>query len=500
MILFLQYFGQYPYISANDLSMHIKSIIIAVLLFNMSLVSAQTARSLYDAYPKFKEGSIDNRRFKHQDIMKVLEKLPDHLFEISKLGESIEGRDINLVKVGNGPVNVLLWSQMHGDEPTATMALMDLFHFIENPGDFQDLRADILGKLSLYFIPMLNPDGAERYTRRNANDVDLNRDALRLQNPEAQILKQIRDSLDADWGFNLHDQSRYYSAGYNPKSAGFSFLAPAYNYEKEVNEKRGDAMKLIGVMDQVLKGFVPGNVGRYSDDFEPRAFGDNIQKWGTRTILIECGSLPGDREKQELRRLHFVIFLKAFEAIANGSYQDMGLEPYENIPFNRSYAFHDLIIRKATVRNEDNAYLLDIGFRLGEIEYDQNSKFYLRAGISDVGDLHTYYAYEEFDAEGLEVVPGKVYPKKIKDLNALKRFNFNRLAKEGYLYYRLKNFPSGPDRYQTEIKENQIPVHILPRNGNANTRISLGNNPAFFLSRDGELKYAVVNGRVYPVK
>ena len=44
-------------------------------------------------------------------------------------------------------------------------------------------------------------------------------------------------------------------------------------------------------------------MGRYSDEFEPRAFGDNIQKWGTNTILIESGGIFGDEEKQYLRKL-----------------------------------------------------------------------------------------------------------------------------------------------------------------------------------------------------
>ena len=83
-------------------------------------------------------------------------------FFLERVGTSLEGRSINLITVGTGPFRVLLWSQMHGDEPTATAALLDVFEY------FQRHRTDpavqrILSSLTLYVIPMLNPDGAERF-------------------------------------------------------------------------------------------------------------------------------------------------------------------------------------------------------------------------------------------------------------------------------------------------------------------------------------------------
>ena len=48
-------------------------------------------------------------------------------------------------------------------------------------------------------------------------------------------------------------------------------------------------MRIIAKMNQIIQGYARGQVGRYNDEFEPRAFGDNMQKWGTSTILIETG-------------------------------------------------------------------------------------------------------------------------------------------------------------------------------------------------------------------
>ncbi|NJL74627.1 MAG: hypothetical protein HC892_05880 [Saprospiraceae bacterium] len=280
---------------------------------------AQTAlhQQLNTAYEQYREPSLTQKRFKHTDLLPLIEKRSNHpLFKVTKAGESVEGRAIYVVKVGTGKTKVLLWSQMHGDESTATMALMDVMNFFEQKDGLDAIRKQLLNQLSIFMIPMLNPDGAERFQRQNAMGVDLNRDALRLQNPESKILKQVRDDLQPAWGFNLHDQSRYYAVGNTSKPATISFLAPAYNEQKEVNETRGDAMKLIVVMNKMLQKYLPGQVAKYSDAFEPRAFGDNIQKWGTRTILIESGGHYNDPEKQFIRKMNFLALMTALESIA----------------------------------------------------------------------------------------------------------------------------------------------------------------------------------------
>jgi hypothetical protein len=256
---------------------------------------------------------------------------------------------------------------------------------------------------------MLNPDGAENFQRENAIGIDLNRDALRLVSPEAQMLKRIRDSLDADYGFNLHDQSRYYNVNKTPKQASISFLATAYNYEKEMNEKRRDAAQLIGYLRHINELFIPGHTGRYSDDFEPRAFGDNIQLWGTRLLLIETGGFAGDREKNTGRLMNYVLIGSALESIVSNSFKNVTEEVYWSIPENDRKLF-DLKIEKISVDYNGTPYVLDIGINLNEI--NNNQGFSLLASVADRGDLSTYYGYQTFDASGYKLVVPKVYNKR----------------------------------------------------------------------------------------
>jgi murein tripeptide amidase MpaA len=247
------------------------------------------ADRLEAAFEKYKDPAITQRRFKHADIQPLIQK-HSAAFQIEKLGESVEGKSISSMTWGNGKTKVMLWSQMHGNESTATMALFDLFNFLEASGDEHEaLRKTLKFSLTLKFVPMLNPDGADSFKRRNALDIDLNRDAISQISPEAVILKKSRDDFEPEFGFNLHDQQIYYNVVNTPKQATISLLAPAYNYETEINEVRGRAMKTIAGMNDLLQELIPGQVGKYDDAFEPRAFGDNIQKWGTSTILIESG-------------------------------------------------------------------------------------------------------------------------------------------------------------------------------------------------------------------
>ena len=401
------------------------------------------------------------------------------MFKVVKVGESIEGIPLQLISVGSGDVDVFLWSQMHGDESTATMAIFDILNFLDSEA-FSAEKEEMLKKLKLHFLPMLNPDGAARFQRRNLLGVDINRDALRLQSPESKALKRVRDSLDADFGFNLHDQSTYYNAERTPKPATISYLAPAYDYEKSINEVRAAAMRVIVQMNNILQEYAPGQVGRYNDDFEPRAFGDNIQKWGTSTILIESGGYPNDPEKQEIRKLNFVSILAAIFSIASEDYKNADISKYEEIPNNDRKLF-DLKITGLTYELLGKDYILDLGINQNEIQ-DENLNYFYDAYISDRGDLSTYYGYKEFEASGYKLVEAKIYPESFQNIEELQREDIFKMLKGGYAYVSLKELP--------EANATKLPINLVAEDFQVPEHLE----PNFFLEKEGALNYAVING------
>lgn len=465
-----------------------KSIAYFFFVFMIFPVHAQDITTqLYETYESYKEPSIGKRRIKHTDIQPLLEKFKNNpRFTVTKVGTSIGGKDLSLVSIGSGDTDVFLWSQMHGDEPTATQAIFDILNFL-NSSDFAKEKEEILSNLTVHFLPMLNPDGAELFQRRNLLGIDINRDALRLQAPESQTLKRVRDSLEADFGFNLHDQSTYYNAERTEKPATISYLAPAYNYEKEINQVRGNAMKIIVFMNNILQKYAPGQVGRYNDDFEPRAFGDNIQKWGTSTILIESGGYPEDTEKQEIRKLNYVSILSAIYTIANQNYTDINISEYEKIPENDRMLF-DLKIVGATYNLMGNPYIIDLGINQVEVDYEGHDDFWYSSRIWDQGDLSTYYGYETLDAEGYELVEAKIYPEVVSDLEGLKKLDTKALLSQGFGYIKLAQIPS-------KSLNSPAPFHIVSEKyKKPDFRLQPGINPTFFMKKDGKFHYGVING------
>jgi protein MpaA len=88
--------------------------------------------------------------------------------ELMTLGRSLAGRPVTAQRLGNGPRIVLMMASIHGSEPAGTPLLGELRrHLTEHPS--------LLDGVTLYLIPVANPDGLARGQRHNRRGVDLNR-------------------------------------------------------------------------------------------------------------------------------------------------------------------------------------------------------------------------------------------------------------------------------------------------------------------------------------
>ena len=105
------------------------------------------------------------------------------------------------------PAILYVQANVHGGEESGTEASLKLLYEL---ADRDDCVTDtILGNAIVVFLPVQNPDGREADTRRNAYDIDMNRDWFARTQPETdaklELLRQFPPVLDLD----VHEMGDY---------------------------------------------------------------------------------------------------------------------------------------------------------------------------------------------------------------------------------------------------------------------------------------------------
>ncbi len=334
-------------------------------------------------------------------VLELAQKYP--LLKLNEAGKSVEGRPLYHLAFGAGATKLLLWSQMHGDEPTATAALLALFYFFgKQPHD--PVVSILQENLSIHALIMLNPDGAKRFQRRNMQDIDINRDARLLQSPEGQALKRLKEYLKPQFGFNLHDMGGRETVGKEGKLLNLAFMAPPFNEAEDDSPSRLRAKKLVVVMKETLEPFIAGHMARYKADYMSRAFGDAMQNWGISTVLIESG-MHDHADPHFIVRMNFIALLSVFNAIATGSIDNVDETDYDSIPLEGKELF-DLLIRDVLIINGSgiSPFRGDIGINIMRRKNDETIVKFSR--IVDLGDLSITSGRQLIDGKNLIVTPG----------------------------------------------------------------------------------------------
>ncbi|PKP15287.1 MAG: peptidase M14 [Bacteroidetes bacterium HGW-Bacteroidetes-23] len=347
----------------------------------------------HSIYEKNKENELSGRYITLKNIEPILGK---HFAknEIQVIGNSVLEKSIYSYRVGTGNFKILLWSQMHGNESTTTKALFDVFNFLDS--DVEEVKK-WKEKFSFYFIPMLNPDGAELYTRENANNVDLNRDFINLSQPESRLLMHVFNEFEPDFCFNLHDQRTIFGVADIGKPATVSFLAPSYNEEREINEVRLKAINLIAEINNELQQFIPNQVGRFDDSFNRNCVGDTFQQLGVPTVLFEAGHFPNDYQREETRKFIFIALLRSFQALYENDIVNNKIEDYLKIPQNNP-CFFDIVYRNVKINYDNSIFITNFAVQFKE-EIIENLLVF-NAYISSVGDLEDFLGHLEYDLQG----------------------------------------------------------------------------------------------------
>ncbi len=373
------------------------SLFLCALLFFLIGVDAysQTAKDFAEMWDHQHVSNLPPSNVRHADLQKYLDGLKKSGIEVKEVGRSFGNREIYQAEWGRGATKVFMWSQMHGDEPTATSALVDMLAFLQkNRG--KSWVKELENAVTIRVVPMLNPDGAELYQRRNLQFIDINRDARALETPEGRLLKKLRDAWQPDVGFNLHNQNALTTVGNTKNQATISLLSVSGDPQGKSNEGHLRSKRLCAVMISALDNFIPRHIGRYDDTYNPRAFGDMISAWGTPVILIETGALDG-RDEMFLVKLNFVAYLAALKSLVDKSEQKADASLYDQLPFNNSGNLYGVIFRNASIVNFSNTaapFISDIAVNAERRRAAQPAPTF----VQDIGDLSVYAGLDEYDA------------------------------------------------------------------------------------------------------
>ena len=315
-------------------------------------------------------------------------------YKAAIIGKSVLGKPIYKYQIGTGKIKVLMWSQMHGNESTTTKALFDFINVLHSNNTESE---KLLKAFTFCMLPMLNPDGSKMYTRENANNIDLNRDAQNLSQPESLVLRAVFGEFQPNYCYNLHDQRTIYGVDDTGNSATVSFLAPAYNVNRDVNSVRIKAMNVIVAMNKTLQNYIPKQVGRFDDSFNLNCVGDTFQSLNVPTILFEAGHFADDYNREITRKYIFTALMSSFEYLRENDIVINENSNYLKIPQNK-VVFYDFVYKNVKINYDGVEKIRNFAAQYEEVL--KNNEILFEAKIVQIEDLENCFGHVTFDAKG----------------------------------------------------------------------------------------------------
>lgn len=147
----------------------------------------------------------------YEQLMAFIYQLDEksELLQLQTIGQSVQGRNIVAMKFSTSEVGkdeskikVLIFAQQHGNEQSGKEGALMLALQLLNPENRY-----LFNKMDVVLIPQINPDGSEVNKRRNANNMDLNRNHLILSEPETQALHRFFEKYMFEVNMDVHEYS-----------------------------------------------------------------------------------------------------------------------------------------------------------------------------------------------------------------------------------------------------------------------------------------------------
>ena len=132
----------------------VSTLLLAPIASNTNIGSAETLST--QAFVTYEE---------LQKTLKQIEQRSKGKVNVEVAGQTNQGRDIYKVTVGTGEKVILIQSEIHGNEKTGTVALLNILKKLGTTNSPEVKQ--ILEEVTLVMIPMMNADGSELDRRGN---------------------------------------------------------------------------------------------------------------------------------------------------------------------------------------------------------------------------------------------------------------------------------------------------------------------------------------------
>lgn len=343
-------------------------------------------------------------------ILQSLHREHDGDVVLSQAGSTLEGRTIWTLQLGRGPVRILVWSRQHGDEKICMAAHLNALNYLLARSEDRVVR-EILDGATILSVPVVNPDGMQRYIRRNSMGIDANRDAQKGITAEGKALLRLKEEFAPALALNLHDMSPRKSTQSERKLAALAVQAGPFDEWGGDNEIRRRAKRICTRMAEAAGLFALGHITRYDAPYMPRSFGDSMMKWGVPTCLVESGGWWDPGADEFVARLHFLALIAGLHAAATGSEAGANAAYYDSLPLDAGRPWFDLVVRDPLILDGAGRprFRAEIGINHNRYYRRHQHEEYRPLGtIKDLGDLSEDLGKTEIDGRGILAVPGLV--------------------------------------------------------------------------------------------
>jgi murein tripeptide amidase MpaA len=126
--------------------------------------------------------------------------------EYRSLGKSLDGQEIDYLKIGEGRLQVWLYARQHPGETMAEYWMEGALEKLLDDADAVSRR--LRQRATFHIVPNMNPDGSRRgHLRTNAAGVNLNRewhDPMAQRSPEVLCVRDEMDRTGVDFAMDVH--------------------------------------------------------------------------------------------------------------------------------------------------------------------------------------------------------------------------------------------------------------------------------------------------------